>query len=200
MGVDIGIKIKAHSQEELDSQKNEVLKIIQNSPVFSHVWSFEPKSLEAQIVSLANQKMIKYSFAESCTGGLCSHRITAISGSSQTFMGSIVCYDESVKENILGVSSEIIKNYGVVSAQTAEAMARSVAIKLNTQIAISTTGFAGPTGGTSENPTGTVFIGFYIQGKVSSERFHFFGDREIVKERFAQAALFRLLELLEQCG
>jgi len=198
MGVDIGVKIRAHSIEELESQKKEVLKLIQRSPVFSHVWSLEPKSLESQIISVANQKKIKFSFAESCTGGLCSHRITSVSGSSQTFMGSIVCYDESVKENIIGVSSEIIKNHGVVSAQTAEAMAREVAIKLNTQIGISTTGFAGPTGGTPENPTGTVFIGFSIRGQVSSERFHFFGDREIIKERFAQAALFRLLELLEE--
>ncbi len=196
MGVDIGIKIKAPTKENLLEKIAEVKSIIQRSPVSKYIWADEFISLEEKIITLAQKKNIRFSFAESCTGGLCSHRITNISGSSQVFMGSVVCYDESVKEHILKVSSETMKSFGVVSSQTAEEMAKGSAEYLQTPIALSLTGLAGPSGGSDTIPVGTLFLGFSYFGQVSSEKFQFQGSREVLKERFAQAALYKLLELL----
>jgi len=127
MGVDIGVKIKAQSQDELVQKKLSVKKIFANSPISNAIWSEDYSSLEEKIVALANEKNISFSFAESCTGGLCSHRITNVSGSSQTFLGSVVSYHETVKTNILHVSTDTIQKFGVVSLETAEEMARGVA-------------------------------------------------------------------------
>jgi len=141
---------------------------------------------------------VTYGFAESATGGLCSHKVTSVSGSSQSFYGSVVSYDNSVKCGALGVPEETIQRFGVVSVQTAEAMAQGLRQALKLNHAISITGVAGPGGGTEENPVGTVCIGVASAGSMRSVRYQFFGNRLMLKERFAQAALFELLEELEK--
>jgi nicotinamide-nucleotide amidase len=198
MGVDIGIKIKASTMEEIKIKKEQLNQIIHHSPVKNITWHIGRESLEEIIVTKAKQKKITFGFAESCTGGLCSHRITNIPGSSSCLMGSIVCYDERIKSEILGVKEETLEKFGAVSEQTAKEMATGLALKFSLPLAISITGFAGPGGGTPENPVGTVWIGMYSQGTVKAESFKLFGDREALKNRFSQMALYSLLDELEK--
>lgn len=197
MGVDIGVKIRAQSNGELSQKISAIRGIVDNSPLKPAVWHYGPESLEEKIVTLANQKKIRFGFAESATGGLCSHRITSISGSSQCFMGSVVCYDEKVKEHILGVNPETLKNCTAVSLACAKEMAQGLKQKLSVDIAISITGFAGPGGGNDQFPVGSVCIGKATSDNLDAESFYFKGDREILKQRFSQAALHTLLEELE---
>ena len=102
--------------------------------------------------------------AESCTGGLIGDRLTNVSGSSSYFKGGIVAYSNAVKEEAVGVSKATLESVGAVSEETALEMARGVREKLNADIGISTTGIAGPTGGTEEKPVGLVFVGLSFEG------------------------------------
>lgn len=199
MGVDIAVKVTGSSNDELAGKVSAIKKIMQESPVSKNIWHIGPESIEEKIVVLANQKKIKFGFAESATGGLCSHRITNVSGSSQCFMGSIVCYDEKVKEHILGVSHETLEKFTAVSLECAREMAQGLQKNLSLDIAISITGFAGPGGGNDKFPVGSVCIGKGLKnGEVSAESFILKGDREILKQRFSQAALYALLDEVEK--
>jgi nicotinamide-nucleotide amidase len=197
MGVDIGVKLRASNAKELEKKKEKVQEIFKSSPVFSSIWQFGNLSLEEYIVKVANEKNITYGFAESATGGMCSHRITNIPGSSKTFIGSVVSYAESVKHKTLNVEAATLKTHGVVSIQTAGEMSSGLSQQLKMKIAISITGIAGPTGGTEEKPVGTVCFGVTNDGKTHTHTTQFRGDREQLKLRFSQAALFYLLEELE---
>lgn len=199
MGVDIGVKVKANDEEEMALKINELDKIFKASPVAKNIWNYGPENIEEKIVRVSRSKNIKFGFAESATGGLCSHRVTNVSGSSHSFMGSIICYDEKIKESIVGVLPDTLKKFSAVSAETAQEMARGLLEKFNLDVAISITGFAGPGGGSEEFPVGSVFIGRAIKnGETFSNDFLFKGDREILKQRFSQAALYALLEEVEK--
>jgi nicotinamide-nucleotide amidase len=197
LGVDICVKIVSSSKAETENKKQKVLDILRRSPVHQHVWHYGPESLEEVILQKAREKKITFGFAESATGGLCSHRVTGVAGSSACFMGSVICYDESVKIKTLGVSAETISQKGVVSFETASEMAQGLKEKLSLDIAISITGIAGPGGGSAENPVGTVWIGTSTRIKNTAEQYKLFGDREQLKSRFAQLALLKLLSEVE---
>ena len=122
------------------------------------------------LVNKLKSKGLTLSCAESCTGGLIAKSITDISGCSSVFYGGVVSYDNSVKMNVLGVKEETLNEYGAVSFQTAEEMALGVKKALKTDIGISTTGIAGPSGGTRGKPVGTVYIGIAINDTVESFR------------------------------
>lgn len=199
MGVDIGIKVKGKSLDELARKVSEIKKIMESSPVYKNVWHVGPESIEEKIVVIANQKKIKFGFAESATGGLCSHRITSISGSSQCFMGSVVCYDEKVKEHVLGVSRKTLDEHSAVSLECAKEMADGLRKNFSLDIAISITGYAGPGGGNDKYPVGSVCIGRSLKNQEpSAQVFILKGDREVLKHRFSQAALYALLEEVEK--
>lgn len=199
MGVDIGIKLKAESVEKLAEKVKAVVEIFESSPVKKHIWHYGRESIEEKIVLLACQKNIKFGFAESATGGLCSHRITNVKGSSSCFMGSVVCYDEKVKEHVLNVRKETLEKHSAVSIECAQEMAKGLANNFSLDIAISITGYAGPGGGTERHPVGSVCIGRAgKQVSVSSQEMVLKGDREILKQRFSQAALYALLEEVEK--
>lgn len=139
-------------------------------------------------VCLAHQT--KIAFAESCTGGLVSSVITEVAGSSMWFNGAAVVYSNQAKENILGVSPEILKQYGAVSEETAKAMAKGALEKLSADIALSITGIAGPTGGTTEKPVGTVCFGLADKnGFCETKTEYFLGGREWVRQSAAAFAL-----------
>ncbi|MCM2351685.1 MAG: nicotinamide-nucleotide amidohydrolase family protein [Bacteriovoracaceae bacterium] len=198
MGVDIGVKILAKNLDEMAAKVQAVHHIIETSALKPNVWHYGPETLEEKIVVLANQKKIKFGFAESATGGLCSHRITNISGSSQCFMGSVICYDEKIKEHILGVKAKTLEECTAVSHECAKEMAQGLRDRFSLDIAISITGFAGPGGGNDKFPVGSVCIGQSLRGKeTSSQDYLFKGDRELLKQRFAQAALHALLTEVE---
>jgi len=134
--------------------------------------------------------------AESCTGGLLAHLLTNISGSSEYFDRGVVTYSNKSKVELLGISQETIEEYGAVSKQTARAMAIGIKEQANVDIGISTTGIAGPTGGTKEKPVGLVYIGIATSRKTEVKRFLFSKDRLQNKEKTCYKALEFLLETI----
>lgn len=123
-----------------------------------HVFGYDSDELETVIGTLLMNSNATVGTAESCTGGYVANQITSIPGSSRYYEGSVVSYSNEVKMNVLGVSRETLEAYGAVSEQTAREMAEGARRVLNTTFAISTTGIAGPDGGTAEKPVGTVWI------------------------------------------
>ncbi len=132
--------------------------------------------------------------AESCTGGGIGSAITAVSGSSAVYKGGIISYCNEIKHALLGVDSGLLETCGAVSAPVAEAMASGARAALNTDIAVSVTGLAGPGGDEFGNPVGTVYIGYSSPGRTFSRRFRFEGDRENVRQQAVRAALLIILE------
>lgn len=122
------------------------------------VFGYHTDTIEEVIGKLLKEREMTLSTAESCTGGHVAHQITAVPGSSAYFMGSIVAYDNTVKQNLLGVKSETLAAHGAVSEACVIEMAAGVRQQLNTDIGISISGIAGPTGGTPEKPVGTIWM------------------------------------------
>ncbi|MGZ3533969.1 MAG: CinA family protein [Thermodesulfobacteriota bacterium] len=152
--------------------------------------------LEKAIGDLLRQKGWTLSIAESCTGGLICDRITNISGSSDYFMGGMVNYSNESKAKHLGIPLDYIKRYGAVSPQVARRMAKGVRKGFNTTFGLSTTGVAGPTGGTKRSPVGRVFIGLTAGRKVWVKKLDLKGMRRKIKEEATENALQFFYETL----
>ena len=138
---------------ELQNQVNLVLPIIEE-----YVYGYDSDELESVVGALLMKENATIGTAESCTGGFIAHRLTSLAGSSRYFEGSVVSYSNAVKVNTLGVLQETLNTYGAVSEQTAIQMAEGARKTLKTNYAVSTTGIAGPDGGTADKPVGTVWI------------------------------------------
>lgn len=136
--------------------------------------------------------------AESCTGGLIAAHITAISGSSDYFVGGVVAYANAVKVGVLGVSAETLEKHGAVSWQTAVQMAWGARDLLGTDLALATTGIAGPTGGTATKPVGLVYIALATDEKVWWHRLQWHGARDENNLRTVSAALMLLQHYLHE--
>ena len=149
-----------------------------------------------ELYELLKAGNLRLAVAESCTGGLVSAAITDIPGISQVYAGSITSYENAVKEHLLKVPAEVLATVGAVSEECAKFMAVGVAGAMECNVAISTTGIAGPTGAVPGKPVGTVCIGYYIKGKVFTETNHFTGDRSQVRNSAVKRALTHLQELL----
>jgi nicotinamide-nucleotide amidase len=134
--------------------------------------------------------------AESCTGGFIAHTLTNVSGSSEYFDRGVISYSNTSKMELLGVPEKILKEYGAVSEHTAHAMAKAIKEQAQVDIGLSTTGIAGPTGGTKDKPIGLVYIGIATEKNVTVKRFLFSGDRLQNKENTCDAALKFLHEIL----
>lgn len=132
--------------------------------------------------------------AESCTGGGIGAALTDVSGSSAVYKGGVVSYTNEVKNQVLGVSQELLDRYGAVSPWVAGEMATGVRKLLKADIAVSVTGLAGPGGDDRGNPVGTVYIGYEDASKASVHHFCFSGEREAVREQAVRAALTLILE------
>jgi nicotinamide-nucleotide amidase len=146
---------------------------------------------------LLNKSGLKLSVAESLTGGMIGSTITSLSGSSEYFIGGIIAYNNSVKESLLGVSSDVLTRHGAVSLETVTAMAEGVNRLLQTNCAIAVSGVAGPRGGTPEKPVGLVCFAICIPGKMEVFESRFTGDRDSVRQQTVAKALETLCELLE---
>ena len=134
--------------------------------------------------------------AESCTGGFIAHRITSVPGSSTMYKGSVVAYDNTVKQYQLKVDEQLLKDHGAVSNEVASAMARGVRELLSTDFAIATTGIAGPDGGTVDKPVGTVWIALASAKGVVSKQYRFQLGRQLNIERTTQTSFLLLLDKL----
>lgn len=155
-------------------------------------------TLEAQIGQFLKKRQATLAVAESCTGGLISHRITDIAGSSEYMLGGIVAYSNAAKMQFLGVQEATLIAHGAVSEPTALEMAQGAQRIFSCDFALSVTGIAGPGGGTDEKPVGLTYIGLATPQHVTVQRFVWTGDRVQNKLSSASAALTILLEYLRQ--
>lgn len=162
-------------------------------------FAFGDISLEKAVVDKLLQKSQTLAVAESCSGGLLAGALTSISGISGVFKGGVVSYQDEVKHQFLHVSEEILQGPGAVSAPAAEAMAQGVREAFGTDYAISVTGYAGPTGGTEEDPVGTVYIGLSTAEGCHVERYFFPGDRQTVKVKAVNAGVYLLWRTVGSC-
>ena len=160
---------------------------------------------ELELKELILQKGLKLSTAESCTGGLVAARIVNVPGSSEYFMGGVVAYDNSIKMKVLNVSPETLLKFGAVSEETAREMVLGVKKLMNTECAISTTGIAGPTGGTPEKPVGLTYIGISVGDRVEVFKFIFedkdpdeVARRNNRRRKAAKKALKLLVQMLKE--
>ncbi len=157
-----------------------------------YIWGFDDDTLEGLTGRLLKEQGKTVSAAESCTGGTISHKITSVPGSSAYFKGSIVAYDNQVKESLLGVPFKTLEAQGAVSREVAEAMALGARNVFRTDYAIGVTGIAGPAGGTKTKPVGTTWIAVAGKHKVTSRHFVFGDNRERNTIMAANAALAML--------
>ena len=149
-------------------------------------------------VGLALQaKGLLLATAESCTGGGVAQAVTDVSGSSAWFERGFVTYSNGAKSSMLGVPAELIAAHGAVSEEVAAAMAQGTLAHSEAQVAVSTTGIAGPTGGVPGKPVGTVCFGWAMDGRVQTERRVFAGDRQAVREQAVLHALQGLLRFIQ---
>lgn len=170
-----------HSESEAENLMKEFLQDIKER-LGNYVFTYRGEMLEEVVGNLLKRNNLTLSTAESCTGGMLSHRITNISGSSSYFLEGVVSYSNEAKARILGVPMELIDNYGAVSAPVVEAMAKGVNDLSGSDIGVGISGIAGPGGGTEEKPVGTVFIGINSDATGTfSREFHFHGTREEIK-------------------
>jgi len=152
--------------------------------------------LEKAIGDLLRERGWTLSIAESCTGGLVCDRITDVSGSSDYFMGGMVNYSNESKAKHLGIPLDYVKRYGAVSPQVARRMAQGVRKTFKTTFGLSTTGVAGPTGGTKRSPVGRVFIGLVEGRKTWGRKLDLKGSRREIKEKAAAKMLQLLNDIL----
>lgn len=144
------------------------------------------------------QSTIAIATAESLTGGNVAARITAISGSSSYFLGGIVAYSNEAKASLLGVSQNTLDSRGAVSAECAREMAEGARRAFGANMAVATTGIAGPGGATKRKAVGLVYFGLAGPDGVTTEEFHFPGGRSVVTDASTEAALLMLLRALER--
>jgi nicotinamide-nucleotide amidase len=146
-------------------------------------------NLEERLGVLLKQHRKTISVAESCTGGLISHRITNIAGSSEYFDSGVISYSNQSKIDILHVSTLTLQKFGAVSQETAEEMARGIRKISRTDIGIATTGIAGPSGGSVEKPVGLVYVSLSTKNTLLCKKYNFKGTRGEIKTQTADAAL-----------
>lgn len=192
----IRLRLSAYGEKDtnlsdlIESEVKKLYKVIPN-----YIYGEGEISLQEVIGQLLKINKSSLSTAESCTGGTIAHLITQVPGSSEYFKGSVVAYSNQVKEEMLGIDPEIIKQNGAVSKPVVEAMAKAVKEKLKTDYSIAVSGIAGPDGGTAEKPVGTVWIAIVSNKSLYSKEFRFTSDRSrnIIRSSATALNMLRLM-------
>ena len=154
-----------------------------------YVYGYDNVSLEEVVGNRLRELGLTLATAESCTGGLLGHRITGVSGSSDYYLGGVVSYNNKAKMELLGVKKQTLEKFGSVSEETVREMAQGVKSLFKTDLGISISGIAGPTGGSPEKPVGLIYIGLSSEKEVTIKKFNFFRDRDSNKRISSQVAL-----------
>lgn len=190
---DYGILIRLQSKM---SNKNKVEKIVKKiyNKIGEFIFGEDNDRLEKKVVELLKKLNMNISTAESCTGGMLASKFIDVPGISEVFYEGVVSYSNEAKINRLGVRKEILDKYGAVS----EEVAKEMVMGLTTDVALSTTGIAGPDGGSEEKPVGLVYMGIRIKDKIYVEKRVFRGDRNKVRERTVSHTLFTLIKILNE--
>ncbi|MDU1910515.1 CinA family nicotinamide mononucleotide deamidase-related protein [Fusobacterium sp.] len=188
-----GTIVRLQSKE---SNKNKVEKIVEKiyNKIGNYVFGENADRLEKKVVELVKKLGMNISTAESCTGGMIASRLIDVPGVSEVFKEGIVSYSNNAKTKRLGVKKETLEKYGAVSEETA----REMVMGLDSDIAIATTGIAGPDGGTPEKPVGLVYIGIRVKDDIYIEKRFFNGDRMKIRERAVSQSLFSLIKILDK--
>lgn len=195
--VTLRITAKVKNKKEAEPLIKDIEEKI-HERVGKYIYGYDNTSLEEVVAKLLVEKNLTIAISESCTGGMVSSSLISYPGISSVFMEGCVTYSNEAKVNRLGVKKETLNKYGAVSEQTAIEMAKGIAKNFNTDIGISTTGVAGPGGGTDEKPVGLVYIGIYIKGKTIVKKFNFIGDRQYIRLKATKCLLNELrLELIK---
>lgn len=153
------------------------------------IYGKDEETMESVVGRLLQQHGKQLAVAESCTGGLISHLLTSVAGSSSYYLGGVTSYANSMKTTLLGVKEKLLQTHGAVSREVAEAMAAGMREKSGADFALSVTGIAGPEGGSKEKPVGTVFVGMASKDAVQGDHFLFCGTRYEIQRLTAQTAL-----------
>jgi nicotinamide-nucleotide amidase len=165
-------------------------------PLEQWLYSRDEEPIEAHVLDLCRARGWTLGTAESCTGGLVAARLTSVPGSSDVFLGAVVAYADEVKQSELGVPPELLAEYGAVSPEVAEAMAKGARTRLGVDVAVSVTGIAGPGGGTEEKPVGLVYLHAEGPSGGIGREFSFPGDRASIRARSAVGALHLVRRLV----
>ena len=150
------------------------------------------------LLDTLKQQKLHISMAESCTGGMMASALVDLSGASDVFEEGYVTYSNRVKQKLLGVKSETLEQYTVVSSQVAAEMAEGVHNKTGAELTIAVTGYAGPDDGEDGTPAGTVYIGTWYAGDIQTRHYHFDGDRNSCRRQAAEAAFTFALERIKK--
>lgn len=187
-GVDLRLTVRGLVPEVADTTLTAAAEALR-ARVGKWVYGEGTDDLAALVLDALRAQEMRIAVAESCTGGMLGMRLTAVPGSSDTFMGGIIAYDNTVKVKELGVRPATIDAVGAVSEEVAREMATGVRTRLGVDVGVSITGVAGPGGGTPEKPVGTFCVAVDVRGEVRSVRSATVGDRHEIRQRVAQAAL-----------
>jgi nicotinamide-nucleotide amidase len=185
-------KTQNHAQTNLQKAQDEVSSRLQD-----YIFSYGEKTLEDVIAGILTERKLTIAVAESCTGGLITNRLTDVSGSSDYLERGLVTYSNKAKISLLDVPAEVIEKYGAVSEETARLMAEGIRKLAGTDLGLSSTGIAGPTGGSKEKPVGTVYIALAYSKQTICRHYSYRWDRKRNKEVFSEAALFLLKNYLQ---
>ena len=200
--VRLRVTAKASTRAEAEALTIPVIKQIQDSPVGQFIYGIDVNSIEGALLDQLKAKGMTLATAESCTGGLLAKRLTDVPGASAVFRGSCVTYTGEVKTLLVSVSPDTLAAHSEVSREVALEMARGVRARLSTDVGISTTGYAGPDGGTADDPVGTVYVGIstphgdeVIRLSLSAMR-----SRDYIRTVAASRAMVATLELIRKEG
>lgn len=186
---------KKQLKKEVDEQISKLKEVIGK-----YIYGYNGDSIQKVAGDLLREKGYTIATAESCSGGYVAHLLTTIPGSSDYFMGGIVPYDNSAKIKLLDIDEEILESHGAVSEKTVIRMAENVRKKFNTDIGVSTTGIAGPSGGTSDKPVGTVWIAYSDKNGTKSRKLSLGDDRLANIEHSSRLVLDLIRQRLTEIG
>ncbi len=199
---EVRLRVTASSTDVAEASRmcDEMIARIEKSEIGQYIYGIDADTMEMATVKALSAKGLTLALAESCTGGLIAKRITDVSGASEVFLGSCVTYANSAKQRLVEVSGESLEKYGAVSEAVALEMARGARLALGSDIAISTTGVAGPTGGTPEKPVGTVYVGISTENgeKVIKLSLSALKSREYIRNVTVNNALNLVLSFLKE--
>ena len=183
----------AHKQAAFELHYNQLKTIVS-----SHLIADSELRIEELLGNILRDRGLTLSTAESCTGGNVAHKITTIAGSSDYYKGSVVSYANEIKSSMLNVQSAVIEQYGAVSSQVVELMARNSVNMLQTDCAIAISGIAGPGGGTPDKPVGTVWICTITPDNTTTQKYQFGTSREENINRATNMAILQLIKTLNR--
>jgi nicotinamide-nucleotide amidase len=194
-GTDLRVVCRSANETEAKAEVDKLSEAIVGR-IGEFIYTIGDQTISEVVGSLLKNGGKTIATAESCTGGLIAKYLTDVPGSSEYYRGSVVAYANEIKQSLLKVPPELLEQHGAVSAQVAEAMATGVRRVIGADFGLSSTGIAGPDGGTPEKPVGLVYIGCAQASGVVSKKVNLFGTRQRVRERSATMALDILRKII----